>query len=122
MARWMTKNEAGELRKSLHRLNRMPHIRDSDSGGLPCIKVTKRPTNSSREPKSEGRFSQAIYYFYPDDVETLHTKMHQSGLAVTDLTTRFYGMREFEMLDPSGHVLVFGQETSEKLELEERRS
>lgn len=65
------------------------------------------------EPKkSEGRYSQAMYYFYPADVESLHAEIRQSGLAATDLTTRFYGMREFEMLDPSGHVLVFGQETS----------
>ncbi len=64
--------------------------------------------------KSEGRYSQAMYYFYPEDVESLHAEIRQSGLAVTDLTTRFYGMREFEMLDPSGHVLVFGQETNEK--------
>jgi uncharacterized glyoxalase superfamily protein PhnB len=64
--------------------------------------------------KSEGRYSQAMYYFYPEDVESLHAEIRQSGLAVTDLTTRFYGMREFEMLDPSGHVLVFGQETKER--------
>lgn len=64
--------------------------------------------------KSEGRYSQTMYYFYPDDVESLHAEIRQSGLDVTDLTARFYGMTEFEMLDPSGHVLVFGQETSAK--------
>ena len=66
--------------------------------------------------KSEGRYSQAMYYFYPDDVEDLHADLQQRGLAVSELTARFYGMREFEMLDPSGHVLVFGQETNEKLD------
>lgn len=61
--------------------------------------------------KSEGRYSQAMYYFYPEDVESLHDEVTQHGLQATELTTRFYGMKEFEMLDPSGHVLVFGQET-----------
>ena len=61
--------------------------------------------------KSEGRYSQAMYYFYPDDVEQLHVDVRRRGLDATDLVVRFYGMKEFEMLDPSGHVLVFGQET-----------
>lgn len=62
--------------------------------------------------KSEGRYSQAMYYFYPEDVESLHANLQQRGLSVSELTARFYGMTEFEMLDPSGHVLVFGQETT----------
>lgn len=72
--------------------------------------------------KSEGRYSQAMYYFYPEDVESLRAEIHRRGVAATDLTTRFYGMTEFEMLDPSGHVLVFGQETSTKPLPEEHRS
>lgn len=72
--------------------------------------------------KSEGRYSQAMYYFYPEDVASLHSEIHRRGVAVTDLTARFYGMTEFEMLDPSGHVLVFGQETSTKPLSEERSS
>ena len=63
--------------------------------------------------KSEGRYSQAMYYFYPEDVASLHADLSQQGQAVTELTERFYGMREFEMLDPSGHVLVFGQQIKE---------
>ena len=63
--------------------------------------------------KSEGRYSQAMYYFYPKDVQSLHANLQQRGLSVSELTARFYGMTEFEMLDPSGHVLVFGQETDE---------
>ena len=64
--------------------------------------------------KSEGRYSQAMYYFYPEDVQSLHADLQQRGLSVSELTARFYGMTEFEMLDPSGHVLVFGQDTNEK--------
>lgn len=60
--------------------------------------------------KTDGRFSQAMYYFYPENVEELHTNIQGKGHEVSDLTERFYGMKEFEMVDPSGHVLVFGQE------------
>ena len=65
--------------------------------------------------KSGGRYSQAMYYFYPEDVEQLHATLKRRGAKVTELTARFYAMKEFEMLDPSGHVLVFGQETTETL-------
>lgn len=63
--------------------------------------------------KSQGRYSQAMYYFYPEDVKGLHAQIRLSGIEVSDLAVRFYGMKEFEMLDPSGHVLVFGQETDD---------
>ena len=67
-----------------------------------------------QQQKSEGRYSQAMYYFFPEDVQSLHADLQQRGLSVSELTARFYGMTEFEMLDPSGHVLVFGQDTNEK--------
>lgn len=64
------------------------------------------------EPKkSEGRYSQAMYYFYPENVETLQAEIRRHGIETSEIEPRFYGMREFEVLDPSGHVLVFGQET-----------
>lgn len=62
--------------------------------------------------KNQGRYSQSMYYFYPDDIDQLHASLQQRGLETTELVDRFYGMREFEMLDPSGHVLVFGQAIS----------
>lgn len=68
------------------------------------------PTYLPEAQKAEGRYPQSIYYFYPDDVEELHAKIRKKGYEVSELTARFYGMREFEMLDPSGHMLVFGQE------------
>jgi uncharacterized glyoxalase superfamily protein PhnB len=49
-----------------------------------------------------------------EDVERLHADVREKGYETTDLVDRFYGMKEFEMLDPSGHVLVFGQETDAK--------
>jgi hypothetical protein len=52
-------------------------------------------------------------YFYPEDVESLDASVRAAGCETSELVVRFYGMKEFEMLDPSGHVLVFGQETDE---------
>ena len=86
------------------------------NGGVSLMLAS--PSYIPEPKKSEGRYSQAIYYFYPDDVAGLHAELRQRGLAVTDLTARFYGMREFEMLDPSGHVLLFGQTIATESPLE----
>lgn len=63
--------------------------------------------------KVEGNYPQLIFYFYPDDVVALRESIKAKGYAVSDVRVAFYGMKEFDMSDPSGHVLWFGQETDE---------
>ena len=52
----------------------------------------------------------AIYYFYPDAVEALHAELVRHGFEPTPLVTTHYGMREFSLTDPDGHILSFGQD------------
>ena len=67
-----------------------------------------------KEPTPEdGRLSEALYYFYTDDVEAIHARLVEAKLSPTDFAVRFYQMKEIEVTDPEGHVLVFGQETNE---------
>jgi catechol 2,3-dioxygenase-like lactoylglutathione lyase family enzyme len=54
-----------------------------------------------------------IYYFYPDDVASLHATWKAGALPVRGLRVTNYGMKEFELRDPDGHWLWFGQSTSE---------
>jgi len=63
--------------------------------------------------KVKGYYPQALFYFYPDNVVELHASLKEQGHPVGDLTVRGYGMREFQMIDPSGHVLVFGEDAGE---------
>ena len=72
------------------------------------------PTYMPAAQKIDGRHTQMMLYFYPDDVEQLHASVRELGYPVSDLAVRFYGMKEFEVVDPSGHILVFGQETDEE--------
>ena len=60
------------------------------------------------EPKD-----RQIFYFYPDDIASLHTEWRDAGLAVSDLRVTFYCMKEFELRDPDGYWLWFGESTSE---------
>jgi uncharacterized glyoxalase superfamily protein PhnB len=55
----------------------------------------------------------AIYYFYPENVVDLHAEAKRKEFQMSDLRMTFYGMKEFEVRDPDGHILWFGQETDE---------
>ncbi len=54
-----------------------------------------------------------IYYFNVDDAAGQHAAWKKAGLAVTDLRVTVYQMKEFELRDPDGHWLWFGQPTEE---------
>ena len=51
-----------------------------------------------------------IFYFYPDDIEALYQHVTSNGYRTTPLENKFYGMQEFSMQDPDGHVLTFGRD------------
>ncbi len=55
-----------------------------------------------------------IFYFYPDDVAALHAALREKRHPVGDLRVTFYQMKEFELKDPDGHTLWFGQPTTEE--------
>jgi catechol 2,3-dioxygenase-like lactoylglutathione lyase family enzyme len=61
------------------------------------------------EPKD-----RQIFYFYPDDIVSLHSAWMGAELAVTDLRVTAYGMKEFELRDPDGYWLWFGESTNEQ--------
>ncbi len=61
--------------------------------------------------KVDGHYPQLHLYFYPVDVRSLRDAVVESGHHASELELRLYGMWEFEVVDPSGHVLVFGQES-----------
>ncbi len=54
-----------------------------------------------------------IYYFYPDDVRALHAAWKEAGVPVSDLRVAPHQMREFEIRDPDGYWLWFGESTTD---------
>jgi catechol 2,3-dioxygenase-like lactoylglutathione lyase family enzyme len=54
-----------------------------------------------------------VFYFYPDDVVSLHTAWKSDGLPVSELRVTGYDMKEFELRDPDDYWLWFGQVTTE---------
>jgi uncharacterized glyoxalase superfamily protein PhnB len=47
------------------------------------------------------------------NVVDLHAEAKRKDFQVIDLRVTFYGMKEFEVRDPDGHILWFGQGTDE---------
>lgn len=68
------------------------------------------PTYFPEMPKVNDRYYQAQYYFYTDKLEELHEHIKGKGVEVTGIIEQFYNMREFELVDPDGHILIFGQD------------
>ncbi len=67
------------------------------------------PTYVPEGKRVDGRFPQSMYYFYVDEIEALHERVTKAGQSPTPIEQRFYDQKEFELVDPDGHVLVFGQ-------------
>jgi uncharacterized glyoxalase superfamily protein PhnB len=66
-----------------------------------------------RRPGATTADWPVMFYFYPDDVVTLHRTLKERGVEVGNLCVTFYRMKEFSCLDPDGHMLTFGQDTAE---------
>ena len=59
---------------------------------------------------NEGRID---VYFWVEDADALHGELRDKGADVIgEPETQPYGMREFLIRDPDGHVLAFGHDTT----------
>lgn len=51
----------------------------------------------------------ATLFFIVTEVDALHELVAPKATVVMPLKTQFYGMREFAVTDPDGHVITFAQ-------------
>lgn len=51
----------------------------------------------------------ATLFFIVTDVDGLHASVAPQASVVMGLKTQFYGMREFAVTDPDGHILTFAE-------------
>ena len=70
----------------------------------------QQPVESKIDDPHQNTDWPAIFYFYPDDVVTLYSHVIAQGYEPTPLKVTHYGMREFSLIDPDGHVLSCGQD------------
>jgi uncharacterized glyoxalase superfamily protein PhnB len=55
----------------------------------------------------------AALFFVVTDVDGLHAAVAPHAPILMPLKTQFYGMREFAVTDPDGHILTFAERVGE---------
>lgn len=72
-----------------------------DAVGIHLVKRDDNYTPSKEHP--------ALYIFV-HDIDALYEEYQKSGANITNqIATRDYGMRDFDVTDPNGFILAFGQ-------------
>src|SRR5215510_9574334 len=54
----------------------------------------------------------AALFFVITDVDGYHAKVAPNANVIMPLKTQFYGMREFAVTDPDGHIITFAERVS----------
>jgi catechol 2,3-dioxygenase-like lactoylglutathione lyase family enzyme len=54
----------------------------------------------------------AAMFFIIDDVDGYHASVAPRANVIMPLKTQFYGMREFAITDPDGHIITFAERVS----------
>lgn len=78
-----------------------------------CPLMLRRVEDPARIRPSEAQGGTWDAFFWVDDVVALHAELAGRGADILQPpTVQPYGMKEFAVRDPAGHVLGFGQETA----------
>ena len=71
--------------------------------------VEKDMTGAAARPAG----GTATLFFVLTSVDAYHAQVAPHAKVIMDLKTQFYGMREFAIEDPDGHILTFAERVSE---------
>lgn len=80
--------------------------------------VLKRGENVSihltkRHPQTIPTPAHASLYIFVKDADAVFTEYKSKGVAFQNpISNRDYGMRDFDIKDPDGHILTFGKEVT----------
>ena len=55
----------------------------------------------------------AAMFFIVTDVDAYHAQVAPKANVILPLKTQFYGMREFAVTDPDGHIITFAERVEE---------
>jgi uncharacterized glyoxalase superfamily protein PhnB len=81
-----------------------------DRDGVPVfLNAVEAATHDYPDAASRQPGGTATLFFAVTDVDALHAAVAPHATVVMPLKTQFYGMREFAVLDPDDHVLVFAE-------------
>ena len=85
--------------------------------GESVLMFTEHETNTDIAGAKEV-FAQTAIALYVSNVEEVYEDLLAKGLSVSALRVTFYGMKEFDVQDPTGYTLLIGLATAESPTLE----
>lgn len=77
------------------------------------LMLTQHEVDVNKTGAREGFAQTSINFNLENGVEALHERLRGAGFAPSDLRVTFYGMKEFDLRDPTGYTLLIGQPTNE---------
>lgn len=108
--------QVGDMARSVAFYNRMGFHGDgwTDDGGDVVFTVIQRGDVTIALQHTKGPppvNSHWAAYIYVEDLRALHGELKDAGLAVTEVRTGLpYGCDDFDLRDPDGHLIAFGQD------------
>lgn len=81
------------------------------NGGTELMLSESQPQKARLQEKVDPLNSsdwRVNFYFYPPDINALHVHLLDNNFEPTALIETEYGMLEFSLQDPDGHLLSFG--------------
>lgn len=79
------------------------------------VPASGRPPHASPDPRNPVQQVRSLHIFYLQvtNIAGLHAELARGGVAPTEMRVTVYGMKEFELRDPDGYWLWFGEQTHE---------
>lgn len=78
-----------------------------------AIMLNAPPADDVRRDVPRSSRDYQIYYVDVENITALHSELKARGVKVSDLRVAFYQMKEFEVRDPDGHWIWFGEPTDD---------
>ena len=77
------------------------------------LMLTQHEVNTAKSGAREGFAQTSINIYLDTGIEALHERLSENGQRVSEMRVTFYGMKEFDVSDPTGYTLLIGQPTAE---------
>ena len=81
--------------------------------GRTLLMLTQHEVNVAETGAREGFEQTSINVYLSTGIEGLHARLASERYEASNLRVTFYGMKEFDLRDPSCYTLLIGQATDE---------
>lgn len=78
-----------------------------------ALMFTQHAVDVTASGADKGFAQTTINLYLNEGVEDFHARLKDNGHDVSEMHVAFYGIKQFDLRDPTGYVIVVGQPTDE---------